>query len=84
VPSAVELHNELDDFVMVLTFASGQHCAFVMRACLMVFPFERIELYGDHARLSPRKWSKWRTHRPGAGHRAAQFFSARHAGQMGL
>jgi myo-inositol 2-dehydrogenase/D-chiro-inositol 1-dehydrogenase len=45
-------YNELDDFVMVLTFASGQLCAFSSCAhTSWAFPFERIELYGDHAQI---------------------------------
>ncbi len=45
-------YNELDDFVMMLTFASGQHCAFSSCAhASWAFPFERIELYGDHAQI---------------------------------
>ena len=46
------LYNELDDFVMLLTFASGQHCAFSSCAhASWAFPFERVELYGDHAQI---------------------------------
>ena len=46
------LYNELDDFVIVLTFASGQLCAFSSCAhASWAFPFERIELYGDHAQI---------------------------------
>ena len=45
-------YNELDDFVMMLTFASGQHCVFSSCAhASWAFPFERIELYGDHAQI---------------------------------
>ena len=37
---------------MLLTFASGQHCAFSSCAhATWAFPFERIELYGDHAQI---------------------------------
>jgi myo-inositol 2-dehydrogenase / D-chiro-inositol 1-dehydrogenase len=45
-------YKELDDFVMLLTFASEQHCAFSSCAhAAWAFPFERIELYGDHAQI---------------------------------
>ena len=46
------IYSELDDFVMLLTFASGQHCA--LSSCAhasWAFPFERVELYGDHAQI---------------------------------
>jgi len=46
-------YGELDDFVMVLTFAGGQHCAFSSCAhASWAFPFERVELYGDHAQIA--------------------------------
>ena len=45
-------YHELDDFVMLLTFAGGQHCVFSSCAhASWAFPFERIELFGDHAQL---------------------------------
>jgi myo-inositol 2-dehydrogenase/D-chiro-inositol 1-dehydrogenase len=46
------IYSELDDFVMLLTFASGQHCA--LSSCAhtsWAFPFERLELYGDHGQI---------------------------------
>jgi myo-inositol 2-dehydrogenase/D-chiro-inositol 1-dehydrogenase len=46
------IYSELDDFVMLLTFASGQHGAFSSCAhTSWAFPFERVELYGDHAQI---------------------------------
>ena len=46
------VYSELDDFTMLLTFASGQHCAFSSCAhTAWAFPFERLELYGDHAQI---------------------------------
>ncbi len=43
---------ELDDFAMVLTFASGHFAAFSSSAhTSWAFPFERIELYGGHASI---------------------------------
>ncbi len=54
------VYSELDDFVMLLTCASGQHCAFSSCAhTSWIFPFERVELYGDHARSSRRRWRKF-------------------------
>jgi myo-inositol 2-dehydrogenase / D-chiro-inositol 1-dehydrogenase len=45
-------YNELDDFVMVLTFAGGRLCAFSSCAhTSWAFPFERIEMYADHAQI---------------------------------
>jgi myo-inositol 2-dehydrogenase/D-chiro-inositol 1-dehydrogenase len=45
-------YGELDDFAMLLSFAGGQHCTFSSCAhASWAFPFERIELYGDHAQL---------------------------------
>ena len=53
------LYNELDDFVMLLTFASGRHCAFSSCAhTTWAFPFERIELYGDHAQIVTEEMEK--------------------------
>ena len=46
------VYSELDDFTMLLTFASGQHCA--LSSCAhtsWAFPFERVELYGDHGQI---------------------------------
>jgi myo-inositol 2-dehydrogenase/D-chiro-inositol 1-dehydrogenase len=46
------IYSELDDFVMLLTVASGQHCA--LSSCAhtaWAFPFERVELYGDHGQI---------------------------------
>jgi myo-inositol 2-dehydrogenase / D-chiro-inositol 1-dehydrogenase len=61
------LYDELDDFVMVLTFASGQHCAFSSCAhASWAFPFERIELYGDHAQIVTEEMEKV-TYAPGLG-----------------
>jgi myo-inositol 2-dehydrogenase / D-chiro-inositol 1-dehydrogenase len=46
------VYNELDDFVMLCTCASGRFCAFSSCAhATWAFPFERVELYGDHAQL---------------------------------
>ena len=46
------VYSELDDFTMLLTFASGQHGAFSSCAhTAWAFPFERLELYGNHAQI---------------------------------
>ena len=46
------VYHELDDFVMLCTCAGGQSCAFSSCAhTTWAFPFERVELYGDHAQL---------------------------------
>jgi myo-inositol 2-dehydrogenase/D-chiro-inositol 1-dehydrogenase len=46
------IYSQLDDFVMLLTFAGGQHGAFSSCAhTAWAFPFERLELYGDHAQI---------------------------------
>jgi myo-inositol 2-dehydrogenase / D-chiro-inositol 1-dehydrogenase len=46
------IYHELHDFVMLLTFANGRHCAFSSCAhTSWAFPFERIELYGAHAQI---------------------------------
>src|SRR5262249_57538154 len=53
------VYNELDDCVMLLTCASGQPCAFSSCAhTSWVFPFERVELYGDHAQIVTEEMEK--------------------------
>jgi len=53
------VYNELDDFVMLFTCASGQYCAFSSCAhTSWAFPFERIELYGDHAQIVTEEMEK--------------------------
>ena len=43
---------ELDDFAMILTFASGHFATFSSSAhTSWAFPFERIELYGGHSSI---------------------------------
>jgi myo-inositol 2-dehydrogenase/D-chiro-inositol 1-dehydrogenase len=42
--------EQLDDFAMLLSFASGMTATFCSSAhATWLFPFERIEVYGDHA-----------------------------------
>jgi myo-inositol 2-dehydrogenase/D-chiro-inositol 1-dehydrogenase len=53
------VYSELDDFVMLFTCASGQHCAFSSCAhTSWAFPFERVELYGGHAQLVTEEMEK--------------------------
>jgi len=53
------VYNELDDFAMLFTCASGLHCAFSSCAhSSWAFPFERIELYGDHAQIVTEEMEK--------------------------
>jgi len=53
------VYTELDDFVMLFTCASGQHCAFSSCAhTAWAFPFERVELYGDHAQIVTEEMEK--------------------------
>jgi myo-inositol 2-dehydrogenase/D-chiro-inositol 1-dehydrogenase len=44
------VYGELDDFTMLLSFAGGMSAAFVTNAhATWLAPFERVEVYGDHA-----------------------------------
>lgn len=44
------VYDQLDDFSMLLTFASGLTAVLAASAhATWLFPFERIEVYGDHA-----------------------------------
>lgn len=57
--------DELDDFAIILTFASGHYCAFSSSAhTSWAFPFERIELYGEHAQIVTEEMEKV-TYSPG-------------------
>lgn len=61
------VYDELDDFVMLFTLASGRHCAFSSCAhATWAFPFERLELYGDHAQLVTEEMEQV-TYAPGLG-----------------
>jgi myo-inositol 2-dehydrogenase / D-chiro-inositol 1-dehydrogenase len=61
------VYNECDAFVMLFTCASGQHCAFSSCAhASWAFPFERVELYGDHAQIVTEEMEKV-TYAPGLG-----------------
>lgn len=65
-------YDELDDFVMLLTFADGRHCAFSSCAhATWAFPFERIELYGDHAQIVTEEMEKV-AYAPGLGQAIVQ------------
>src|SRR5215471_11683384 len=53
------VYDELDDFVMLCTCAGGQSCAFSSCAhTTWAFPFERVELYGDHAQIVTEEMEK--------------------------
>jgi myo-inositol 2-dehydrogenase/D-chiro-inositol 1-dehydrogenase len=66
------LYNELDDFVMLLTLSSGRHCAFSSCAhASWAFPFERIELYGDHSQIVTEEMEKV-AYAPGLGQSIVQ------------
>ena len=53
------IYGELDDFSAILTFESGHHA--VLSSCAhssWAFPFERIELYGEHAAIITEEMEK--------------------------
>jgi len=65
-------YDELDDFVMLLTCTDGRHCAFSSCAhASWAFPFERIELYGDHAQIVTEEMEKV-AYAPGLGQAIVQ------------
>jgi myo-inositol 2-dehydrogenase / D-chiro-inositol 1-dehydrogenase len=66
------IYSEFDDFVMLLTFAGGQHCAFSSCAhTAWAFPFERVELYGDHAQIVTEEMERV-IYTPGLGQASVQ------------
>ena len=80
------VYSELDDFVMLFTCASGQYCAFSSCAhASWAFPFERVELYGDHAQIVTEEMEKV-TYTSGLGQPIVQhdFFQLAYSGQVGL
>ncbi len=61
------LYAEMDDFAAILTFETGHHA--VLSSCAhssWAFPFERIEVYGDHASIVTEEMEK-ATYSPGLG-----------------
>lgn len=53
------VYKELDDFSAILTFASGHHAVFSSCAhSSWAFPFEKIELYGEHASIVTEEMEK--------------------------
>lgn len=53
------VYKELDDFSAILTFESGHHAVFSSCAhSSWAFPFERIELYGEHASIVTEEMEK--------------------------
>jgi myo-inositol 2-dehydrogenase/D-chiro-inositol 1-dehydrogenase len=50
VRARATVYDQLDDFSMLFTFASGMSAVLAASAhATWLFPFERVELYGDHA-----------------------------------
>jgi myo-inositol 2-dehydrogenase/D-chiro-inositol 1-dehydrogenase len=50
VRARATIYDQLDDFSMLFTFSSGMSAVFATSAhATWLFPFERIEVYGDHA-----------------------------------
>jgi myo-inositol 2-dehydrogenase/D-chiro-inositol 1-dehydrogenase len=46
------VHGQLDDFSMLYSFPSGMKATFTTVAhATWLFPFERVEVYGDHATM---------------------------------
>ncbi len=46
------VYNEIDDFALLLTFTSGRIATFFSSAhASWIFPFERIELFGEHSAI---------------------------------
>lgn len=46
------VYEEIDDFVLLLTFTSGRIATFLSSAhASWIFPFERIELFGEHSAI---------------------------------
>ncbi len=53
------VYNEIDDFVLLLTFASGTIATFFSSAhASWIFPFERIELFGEHSAVITEELEK--------------------------
>jgi myo-inositol 2-dehydrogenase/D-chiro-inositol 1-dehydrogenase len=53
------VYNEIDDFVLLLTFTSGRIATFFSSAHVSwVFPFERIELFGKHSAIITEEMEK--------------------------
>lgn len=52
-------YHEMDNFSMLLSFAAGQFATFSSCAhTTWAFPFESLELYGDHAQLVTQEMEK--------------------------
>jgi myo-inositol 2-dehydrogenase/D-chiro-inositol 1-dehydrogenase len=60
-------YSELDSFSILFTFSDHRHGTFTTVAhTTWAFPFERIELYSDHAQLATEEMEKV-TYAPGLG-----------------
>ncbi len=67
------VYRELDDFSMILTFANGRDAVFSSCAhATWAFPFERIELYGEHASIVTEEMERV-TYSPGLGKEIVQY-----------
>jgi myo-inositol 2-dehydrogenase/D-chiro-inositol 1-dehydrogenase len=61
------VYDELDDFTMILSFSDNRYATFASCAhTTWAFPFERIELYGDHAQIVTEEMEKV-SYSPGLG-----------------
>jgi len=59
------VYNELDSFSMILTFSDHRHATFTTVAhTTWAFPFERLELYSDHAQIATEEMERV-TYAPG-------------------
>jgi len=53
------VYKEIDDFALLLTFSSGRIATFFSSAhASWVFPFERIELFGEHSAIITEEMEK--------------------------
>lgn len=64
------VYDQLDDFSMLLTFAGPMHATLTASAhTTWLFPFERVEVYGDHAIAATEEMERI-TFAPGVGQAA--------------
>ncbi|MBI1748953.1 MAG: Gfo/Idh/MocA family oxidoreductase [Acidobacteria bacterium] len=55
------VYHELDDFSILMTFVDGAHATFTSSAhASWLFPFERIEIFGDHTTIETMEMDKVR------------------------
>ena len=59
MPRARDVYEQLDDFSMLFTFESGFSAVFATSAhATWLFPFERVEVYGDHASIATEEMER--------------------------